>query len=182
MKSQKVFECYRCNLKEAEKFCDFGLTIFDLIHLEKDTHNPLLRSRLQQCIEEHKAKSRTSNTQKKQSLEKLEVCRTNALGIGLRKVLSVMKKLVRHSTCIEDEIVQTLLETEFANLSTKKIHSKKGIISLRKTILLKKLAYLLADSDWKFGISYKTGKNPPPSSTFIYPMVHNSVGIATNTK
>lgn len=175
VKAQKVFECYRHNFKEAEKFSAFGLTIFDFMRLEKETHNPLLRFRLQQCIEEYKAKSRTSIAQNKQSLEKLENYRENALGIGLRKVLSAMKAIVKHGTSIDDEIVLALLETEFANLSAKKLHRQKGIIYQRKTILLKRLADLLAETDWKHGISYKTGKN---ASSIIYIYLPNGVQLS----
>ena len=157
--ADKVMQSYRANVKEASKFSMFGLSIFDLIRAESETHNPILRAKLKECIEEHKEKSRCSNNQNKLSLEKLENFRENALGIGLRKVLSSMRKIVRTTGDLEAKIVLTLLETEFANLSAKKLHRLKGVIYERKTLLLEELSDLLYDTDWKYGISYNTGKN-----------------------
>ena len=161
----RIIQNYKENLKESEQFSFFGLSIFDLMHIEQKTHNPILKARLAEQIEVCKQKSRTSNSQNKVSLEKLEYFRERALGIGLRKVLVAMKNLVKKSDSLEAQIVLTLLETEFANLSAKKRHSEKSVIYERKCILLENLSYMLAETDWRYGISYNTGKN---ASYIIY--------------
>ena len=101
--------------------------------------------------------------------------RTDALGIGLRKVVSRMKRLVKHSSDINTKIVLLLLETEFANLSAKKLHNLKKVIYERKVILLEKLSDLLEEAGWKYGISYKTGKN---ASYLIYVYLPNGVQLS----
>ena len=163
--ANKVMECYRRNLKEANAFSCFGWTISEMIRFEKETHNPIIRKKLQQAINEHDVKQEKSNGQNKLNLDKLEIFRANALGIGLRKVLSQMRNLVKHSSDINAHIVLLLLETEFANLSAKKLHKLKNKIYERKTILLEQLADLLDMTDWRFGISSNTGKN---ASYIIY--------------
>lgn len=155
----KILQSYNMNVKEAAKFSFFGMSINDLTRHERETHNPILRARLLEQIEQHKQKSRCSNDQNKISLEKLEQFRREALGIGLRKVLASMKKVVKASNDLEATIVLMLLETEFANLSAKKRHELKDVIYERKSILLEDLSYLLSETDWKYGISYNTGKN-----------------------
>lgn len=157
--AEKVVGNYRKNLKEASQFSMFGLSIFDLIRMEDETHNPILKAKLKECIELHKEKSRHSNSQNRLSLEKLEYFRKNALGIGLRKVISQMKHLVKNTGDLEARVVLMLLETEFANLSAKKLHNLKRVIYERKTILLEELSNLLDETEWKHGISYNTGKN-----------------------
>ncbi|MBR0432186.1 MAG: hypothetical protein IJK15_00615 [Bacteroidaceae bacterium] len=157
--ASKVMECYQKNLKEADAFSCFGWTVFEMTRLERATHNPIIRKKLQQAIEAHTVKQEKSCDQNKQNLEKLEKFRTDALGIGLRKVLSQMKRQVKHSSKIEAKIVLLLLETEFANLSAKKLHNHKTVIYERKTILLERLAELLKETDWRYGISSNTGKN-----------------------
>lgn len=171
----KVMESYKRNIKEAEKFSMFGLTIFDLIRMEEETHNPILKAKLKECIELHKAKSRTSNSQNKISLEKLENFRENALGIGLRKVISLMKGIVKKTRDLEARIVLMLLETEFANLSAKKLHRFKNVIYERKSILLEGLSDLLYGTDWKHGISYNTGKN---ASYIVYIYLPNGTQLS----
>ena len=161
----KVMDVYRKNLKEANLFSMFGLSIFDLIRMEKDSHNPILKFRLKECIEMHKEKSRASNSQNKISLEKLENFKENALGIGLRKVISMMKSIVKNTKDQEAKIVLMLLETEFANLSAKKLHQFKKVIYERKSLLLEELSDLLYRTEWRYGINYNTGKN---ASYIIY--------------
>ena len=157
--AERVIQSYRMNCREAEKFSFFGLDVFDLMRCERETHNPILRARLKEQIELHKEKSRRSNDQNKVSLEKLEYYREHALGVGLRKVLAEMRRIVKRTGSLEARIVLMLLETEFANLSAKKLHSHKSVIYERKTLLLEELSYLLADTDWRYGINYQTGKN-----------------------
>lgn len=157
----KIMETYMANMKELENFPFFGLNIFDMIRLEKETHNPLLKKKIQAEIEKHKEKSRCSNSQNKLSLEKFKSFRTDALGIGLHAVVAFMRRIVKQFNRLEDLIVLTLLETEFANLSAKQKPRFKEVIYKRKAILLERLSYLLDDTDWKYGISYNTGKNAP---------------------
>ncbi len=171
----KVLQCYNINKKEAAGFSFFGLTIFDLIKLERETHNPILKSLLQEQIKESKEKSRHSNNQNKISLEKLKHFRENALGIGLHKVVSAMKRFVKKTKDTEAQIILTLLETEFANLSAKKNHSHKDIIYARKDLLLERLAIMLEDSGWRYGINYSTGKN---ASYIVYVYLPDGVQLS----
>ena len=161
----KVMECYQKNRKEADAFSCFGWTVSEMIRYERETHNPIIKKLLQEAICAHDEKKDKSNDQNKLNLEKLEKFRTEALGIGLRKVLSQMRKLVKHSTDVNARIVLLLLETEFANLSAKKLHSLKNVIYERKVILLEKLAGLMDGTNWRYGISSNTGKN---ASYIIY--------------
>lgn len=173
--ANKVMECYTKNKKEADAFSCFGWTINEMIKFEKESHNPIIKKKLQQAIEIYKAQSAKSSNQNKLNLEKLEMFRTDALGIGLRKVVSRMKRLVKHSSDINTKIVLLLLETEFANLSAKKLHNLKKVIYERKVILLEKLSDLLEEAGWKYGISYKTGKN---ASYLIYVYLPNGVQLS----
>lgn len=168
--ASKVMECYRKNLKEADAFSCFGWTVSEMIRFEKETHNPIIRKKLQQAIGAHDVKQEKSNDQNKLNLEKLEKFKADALGIGLRKVLSQMRKLVKRSSDKNAKIVLLLLETEFANLSAKKLHNLKEVIYERKTILLTQLADLLDSTDWRYGISSNTGKN---ASYIIYVFLPN---------
>lgn len=173
--ASKVMECYQKNRKEADAFSCFAWTVYEMIRFEKETHNPIIKKKLQQAIEAHDAKQEKSNDQNKQNLDKLEMFKTDALGIGLRKVLSQMRKLVKHSFDINAKIVLLLLETEFANLSAKKLHGRKDVIYERKTILLEHVAELLEETDWKYGISYHTGKN---ASYIVYIYLPNGVQLS----
>lgn len=157
--ASKVMECYKKNLKEANAFSCFGWTVFEMIRYEKENHNPIIKKILSQAIEVHDVKRDKSSDQNKLNLEKLEMFKTNALGIGLRKVMSEMKQLVKYGADLNARIALLLLETEFANLSAKKLHNIKDIIYERKTILLEQLSYLLDEANWKHGISSNTGKN-----------------------
>lgn len=173
--AHRVIQCYHCNKKELDSFSFYGLTIFDLIRMERETHNPLLKTRLKEEIESHKEKSRHSNNQNKISMEKLENFRENALGMGLHRVVLKMRRLARKTNDPEVNIVLTLLETEFANLVAKERHNKKDVIYERKDLLLEKLSVLLEDSGWKYGISYTTGKN---ASYIIYIYLPNGVQLS----
>lgn len=168
--ADKVMECYKRNLKEANAFSCFGWPVSEMKRYEKETHNPIIRKKLQKSIDAHDMKQKKSNDQNKLNLEKLENFRTNALGIGLRKVLSQMKHLTKCSSDISAKIVLLLLETEFANLSAKKLHNLKNVIYERKVILLEQLADLLDRTNWRYGISSNTGKN---ASYIIYVYLPN---------
>ena len=173
--ANKVMECYTRNKKEADAFSCFGWTVHEMIKFEKETHNPIIKKKLQQAIEVHDEQSVKSSNQNILNLEKLEMFRTDALGIGLRKVMSRMRYLVKHSSDINSQIVLLLLETEFANLSAKKLHNLKKVIYERKVILLEKLPDLLDEAGWKYGVSYKTGKN---ASYIVYVYLPNGVQLS----
>lgn len=168
--ASRVIECYKKNLKEANSFSCFGWTVSEMIRYEKETHNPIIRKMLSQAIEVHDVKRDKSSDQNKLNLEKLEKFKTCALGIGLRKVLSEMRQLVKHGSDLNARIALLLLETEFSNLSAKKLHGLKDIIYERKNILLEQLSYLLNEANWKHGISSNTGKN---ASYIIYVYLPN---------
>lgn len=173
--ANKVMECYTKNKKEADAFSCFGWTVYEMVKFEKESHNPIIKKKLQQAIEIYNEQSVKSSNQNKLNLEKLEIFRTDALGIGLRKVLSRMRFLVKHSSDINAQIVLLLLEIEFANLSAKKLHNLKKVIYERKVILLEKLSDLLDEAGWKYGVSYKTGKN---ASYIVYVYLPNGVQLS----
>ena len=100
-----------------------------------------------------------SNEQNDLSLQKLEMFKKNALGVGLRKVLSHLKNNARKSKDLELHLVLMLLETEFANLSAKQNRgNKKGMIYERKSYLLYRMSEYLDNAGWKYGINEATGK------------------------
>ncbi|MGM9804015.1 MAG: hypothetical protein ACI308_07555 [Muribaculaceae bacterium] len=172
----KVLQSYHLNVKEAKEFSLFGLNIFDLMKQERETHNPVLKAMLQQNIEAQKQKSRCSNNQNRITLEKLKNYRESALGIGLRRVVADMKKIVKaNKHNVEARIVYMLLQTEFANMSAKRLHHRKDVIYERKTLLLENMSSLLADAGWKYGISYVTGKN---ASFIVYVYLPNDVQLS----
>lgn len=173
--ANKVMECYTKNKKEADAFSCFGWTVQEMIKFEKESHNPIIKKMLQQAIEIHNEQSVKSSNQNKLNLEKLEIFRTDALGIGLRKVLSRMRHLVKHSSDINAQIVSLLLEIEFANLSAKKLQHLKKVIYERKVLLLEKLPNLLDEAGWKYGIGYKTGKN---ASYIVFVYLPNGVQLS----
>lgn len=155
---KEILAVYNHNKKEADTFDGYGWTIFDLIQEEKKTHNPLLRTKLQKLIEEHKEKSRCSSSQNALSMAKLTFYLSTALGIGLRSVLKVLKKIALNGD-EEANILCILMHIEFANLMAKKRNNLKKVIYERKHILLEKVSDLLYKNNWKCGISSKTGKN-----------------------
>ena len=170
-----VLAMYRKNKKEADSFSCFGWTVSEMIRYEKETHNPIIKKMLKQSIEVHDERRYKSASQNQINLDKLDKFRTDALGIGLRKVLSQMRKLVKNSSDITAKIVLLLLETEFANLSAKKRKGLKKVIYERKVILLEQLAELLDETDWNYGLSFNTGKN---ASYVIYIYLPNGVQLS----
>lgn len=173
--ANKVMECYQRNLKEANAFSCFGWTVSEMIRYEKETHNPIIRKMLRQSIEVYDERRDKSASQNQLNLDKLDKFRSGALGIGLRKVLSQMRKLVKNSSDITARIVLLLLETEFANLSAKKRKGLRKVIYERKVILLEQLAELLDETNWKYGLSFNTGKN---ASYVIYIYLPNGVQLS----
>ena len=176
---KKVMDEYSRNKKEADSFSFFGLTVFDLIRAQNHCSNPVLRKRIEMKIEECNMKSRRSNEQNKINLQKLEDFKKGALGIGLRKVVSTMKRMSKKSTDKNMKAITLLLETEYANLSAKKHgRSLKQLIYERKQILLERLSYMLKDSGWRYGYNEEPGKN---ASYIIYFYLPNGEQLSWHT-
>ena len=151
---------YKKNKKEADSFSIFGYRQRELETLMKETHNPLLKQKLRDCIEMKKEISMKSSAQNKVNLDKLEVFKKDACGIGLRKVIKKLSKLFKRTKDPETKLLSLLLETEYANLSAKQHHGNlKRLIYERKTILLYKMADYLDGLGWKYGINDEAGKN-----------------------
>lgn len=155
---KEIVLCYRRNVKEVEELCTIGWSINDLVMAEQSTHNPLLRTKFQQLIEQHKQKNIHSNNQNSLNLQKLDFYLSSALGVGLRKVIKQLHNIALQGN--EDaKILCLLLQAEFANLVAKKHGDKKTHCYERKSRILMKLSDLLYDNNWKCGINYNTGKN-----------------------
>lgn len=153
-----LIKMYDRNKKESESFSSYGWGLFDLVQEEKYCHNPLLRKKLQQLIEDHKQKSQRSINQNELSKKKLEFYRLTALGVGIRPVRNTLYNLGKCGD-VEATILAMLLDIEYANLMAKKRTDKKNLIYERKNILLEQVSDLLYDSGWKCGISSNVGKN-----------------------
>jgi hypothetical protein len=63
-----VLSMYNRNKKEADAFSVFGYKTNELIIISKETHNPLLKIRLDSIIQDKKEKSQKSNSQNDLSL------------------------------------------------------------------------------------------------------------------
>ena len=87
-----IIAMYRKNRKEADSFSVFGYTPREIAAMLRETHNPLLKQKLQECLESKREISMKSNAQNEVSLAKLESFKKDACGVGLRKVLKWMKK------------------------------------------------------------------------------------------
>ena len=155
---KELISVYNHNKKEADAFDGYGWGIFDLIQEEKTTHNPLLRGKLQTLIEEHKQKSRCSNSQNALNIEKFDFYNSTALGCGIRPVRNALYKIGKKGN-VDAYILAMLIDIEYANLMAKKKHQLKNVIYERKRILLEKVSDFLYDNNWNCGISAKTGKN-----------------------
>lgn len=174
---KEVLAIFMRNKKESDAYDLFGLTIFDLIQEERRTHNPLLREKLNKAILQYNEKSRYSRVQNALNLEKLEHYRNSALGIGVRSVMTALRKYAKAGN-IEAQICLKLMEIEFANLSAKKTLNKKKEIYERKDILLKEVSDLLYDNNWTCGISSNTGKN---ASYIVYVFLPNGTQLSWHT-
>lgn len=172
---QDVWQSYKNNLKEVEKFSSYGRTLGELQEMCRWTHNPVLKVMIEKEIEDYKERSRKSNQQNRISLEKLENFREDALGIGLRNVIREMRRRVVDKEELEAYILLRLLELEFANLSAKKYKKEKERIYQRKVLLLEELSDLLREEGWKCGVSYETGKN---ASYIIYVYMPDGVQLS----
>ena len=177
-----VIEQYNRNLREAEEFSMFGYNIADLISIDKETYNPLLKIRLREAIKDIKDRNDKGATQNKMSIEKLAEFKKSAMGVGLRKVLSYMKAYCKHRKDYEAKLLQLLLELEFANLSAKvPTYSKQErlLIYERKEFLLYQIQPLLDKCGWKYGYSDAKGKN---ASYIVYVYLPNDVQVSWHTK
>ena len=174
-----VLSMYNKNKKEADAFSVFGFKTNELIIISKETHNPLLKIRLDSIIQDKKEKSQKSNAQNDLSLQKLQMFKKGALGMGLRKVLSLLRKEAKISKDPELILTLMLLETEFANLSAKENRGKKkGVIYERKSRLLYQMSYYLNMLGWKHGINDAAGKN---ASYLLYVYLPNDVQLTWHT-
>ena len=173
---EKIMTMYNRNKREAEAFSSYGMTAKELTYMLRECHNPILRDKIEECIKLRNEASRKSSEQNVISLEKLEQFDNDALGVGLRKVISTMKKQTRRSKDKTLKLLTLLLETEFANLSAKS-HGKslKRVIYERKSLLLSELSELLNNTDWKYGYNDNSGKN---ANYIIYIYLPNGVQLS----
>ena len=160
--AKELLRSYRKNVAEAETFCTFGYKIQELQEVIRTTHNPALKAKLKDVVEEKKALRQKSNLQNHTTLDKLDMFKIDVLGmgIGLRKVMASMRKYYKKTGDRNALIVSLLLETEFANVNAKRLSSEKRRMAYeRKTILLTRLSSLLHEAGWKSGYNEATGKN-----------------------
>ena len=160
--AKELLRSYRKNVAEAETFCTFGYKIQELQEVIRTTHNPALKAKLKDVVEEKKALRQKSNLQNHSTLDKLDMFKIDVLGmgIGLRKVMASMRKYYKKTGDRNALIVSLLLETEFANINAKRLSSvKRKMAYERKSILLARLSSLLHEEGWKSGYNEATGKN-----------------------
>ena len=170
-----VMAMYRKNKKEADSFSLFGYRANEIRSMMLETHNPLLKRKLQECIEAKREISKKSDDQNKINLEKLESFKKDACGIGLRKVIKRMAKLAKTTKDPETMLLLLLLETEYANLSAKQHRGEmKRVIYERKSILLYQMADYLRDLGWRYGINDEAGKN---ACYLVYVYLPNGVQL-----
>ena len=130
--AKELLRSYRKNVAEAETFCTFGYKIQELQEVIRTTHNPALKAKLKDVVEEKKALRQKSNLQNHSTLDKLDMFKIDVLGmgIGLRKVMASMRKYYKKTGDRNALIVSLLLETEFANVNAKRLSSMKRVGSL----------------------------------------------------
>ena len=171
----KILSMYNKNKKEADNFSFFGYKQQEIYHMLQETHNPILKIKLQSCLEEKQRLSKMSKNQNEISISKLNIFKENACGIGLRKVIKQLKKKEKSNVYNEKELLLLLLETEFANISAKQYKGrKKDLIYERKSRLLQKMAGKLQNSGWQYGINDNAGKN---ACYLIYIYLPNGVQL-----
>ena len=170
-----VIAMYRKNKKEADAFSVFGYRQREIEAILRETHNPLLKQKLQECLDTKREISKKSSAQNEVSLAKLEGFKKEACGIGLRKVIKKMAKMAKITKDPETKLLLLLLETEYANLSAKQHKGVlKKMIYERKTILLYQMADYLEDLGWKYGINDEAGKN---ACYLVYVYLPNNVQL-----
>lgn len=176
-----IIKQYERNRKEAETFSIFGYKMQDIINTAKTTNNPLLKSRLQQSLQDIRDRRMTSNEQNKLSLEKLQMFKESALGVGLRRVISCMRKYCKNNQSSEALLILSLLEVEFANLSAKMPYLSKSIrakVYERKSILLKRIQPVIEQCGWRYGYNDANGKN---AYYIIYVYLPNGIQLSWHT-
>ena len=178
--TSKVESIYAHNLKEAEAFSTYGLELNELYMELRSCHNPILKRKVEECIASHKEKTRRSKEQNTLNAEKLKDFLTNAMGIGLRRVIRTMRRIAKKTKDKTLKIVSALLEVEFANLCAK-THGKnlKEVIYERKSLLLDKIARWLDGTNWQYGYNENCGKN---ASYIIYVYLPNGVQLSWHSK
>lgn len=159
---EELLRSYRKNVAEAEAFCAFGYKMQELQGIIRTTHNPALKAKLLEVVAEKKELQKKSNLQNHLTLEKLRMFKSDVLGmgVGLRKVISSMRKCYKRTKDKEARIISMLLETEYANVNAKRLPSReKKMAYKRKSRLLSALPSLLYDAGWRFGYNDAAGKN-----------------------
>jgi len=116
--AKELLRSYRKNVTEVETFCTFGYKIQELREVIRTTHNPALKAKLKDVVEEKKALRQKSNLQNQSNLDKLDGFKSDVLGmgIGIRKVISSMRKIYKKTGDKNALIVSLLSETEFARM------------------------------------------------------------------
>ena len=170
-----VMTAYRKNKKEADSFSVFGYKPREIDALIRETHNPLLKKKLQECMKMKREIFKKSNLQNELNLSKLANFKENACGIGLRKVLRRLNKMAKITKDPEIKLLTLLLETEYANLSAKQHKGElKELIYERKSILLFQMPDYLESLGWKYGINDEAGKN---ACYLVYVYLPNNVQL-----
>lgn len=143
-------------------------------------HNQSVIKYYKNVINEWQAKAKFSHEQNVLNLNRLKDLEMNACGIGLRKVIKVMKKLSRrYHHNLKLRITYLFMCIEYANLCAKRhVGDLRDTIYNRKEYLLEKLAPLLKKSDYKFGLSFRPGKN---SASVFYCYLPNGQQISWHT-
>ena len=97
--AKELLRSYRKNVSEAETFCTFGYKIQELQEVIRTTHNPALKAKLKDVVEEKKALRQKSNLQNHSTLDKLDMFKIDVLGmgIGLRKVMASMRTYYKNT-------------------------------------------------------------------------------------
>lgn len=176
---KELMKIYAYNKKEADKIHLFGMRSNDLKNLHNQSHNPILKARIKKMLSEKDEKSKISCSQNKESLLKLEEFEMNALGIGLRRVLHIIRKINSVSFDKNFLILSTLIEAEYANLCAKRNSRKARQCYDRKSYLIEKAASLAKGSEWVFGYNNSTGKN---ASYIIYFYLPDGEQLSWHTK
>lgn len=158
---EEVLARYQRNKKEADSFSCFGYRRSDILDVLKECFNPLLKEKLQSYLKYEYELEKKSYMQNHISLKKLAYFKTNACGIGLRKVIKRLKQHYKKTKDKDLQLVLMVLETEFANLTAKRYTSKylRRRIYARKTHLLCRMAQYLEKQQWKYGVNCSAGKN-----------------------
>lgn len=175
---RRIMQMYAQNKAEADSWEAYGYTLQELSRMAKETHNPLLRLKIEKSIEDWKERSAKSKEQNALSLEKLAHFKESSLGIGLRRVI---KQLFRLANRTHDEQAYTLamlLSTEFSNLSAKRPNRPNKRIYARKDYLIESLRDWADKAGLRCGYNFATGKN---ASYLVFFYLPNGVQLTWHT-